>query len=231
MSDFRPAVDAFCTRESRAPSSRPSKNDVLLHFCFDQQTGEIKREWCPCTQRVSREEAFRLVKEGMADWLLVKNPKTPELVEFHRAVVVRQTTVDNEVLFAVTPPVKVDPRKKKYEAIKQAVRQKARKILRKLSSKHVIAQGAFQQAIDLDKLLGDDHESTAFLQKLIQLREADAYEQMVRVMAHWWENVLAFQRLHMNAGKFIKNAPRGRGELLAVPAVAAVQPDLADGGS
>jgi hypothetical protein len=213
------------------PKAQSATHMVLLHFCFDQQTGESKREWCPCRQRISRDEAFRLVKEGRADWLLVRNPKTAELVKFHRAIVIRRAIVNNEVLFDVTPPIKVDPRQEKHEAIKQAVRHDARRILQKLVYKGLISKESFKRDTDLDKLLSDENESTAFLHKLIGLGEADAYEQMVRVMAHWWENVLAFQRLHMNAGKFIKNAPRGRGELLVVPAAAAVQPDLANGGS
>jgi hypothetical protein len=224
--------DAFQNSDTfSARKPNPSKSTVLLHFCFDQQARETKREWCRCKWRISRDDAFRFVKEGRADWLLVKNPKTAELVKFHRAIVIRRAIVNNEMLFAVTPPIKVDPRQEKHEAIKQAVRHDARRILQKLVYKRVISKEGFKRDADLDKLLSDENESTAFLQKLIGLGEADAYEQMVRVMAQWWENVLAFQRLHMNAGKFIKNAPRGRGELLAVPAGAGVQPDLADGGS
>src|ERR1035437_8246280 len=68
----------------------PKQRTVLLHFCFDQQTGETKRESCTCRQRVSLDEAAGFVQQGCADWLLIKNPKSAELVKFRRAVVVRR---------------------------------------------------------------------------------------------------------------------------------------------
>jgi hypothetical protein len=215
---------------AKPPRPQSSRNTVLLHYCFNQQAGETKREWCPCKKRVSREEAFRLVKQGIADWLLVKNPKTSELVEFHRAVVVRTAVVHGKVLFAVTPPAKIDRRRKKHEAIKQVVRNRARKILQELVSTHVISQETFKMPdTELDELLQDEDKSKAFLQKLIQLGQARAREQMVKVMMHWWNNVLGYERLDVGAGKVIKDAARGKGELLyeqAIADIAAVQPDV-----
>src|ERR1700722_14237566 len=70
------------------------KDTVLVHYCFNQEADEKKREWCPCKTRISREDAIGLVEAGRADWLIVKNARAKTGVsQFRRAIVVRSAVL------------------------------------------------------------------------------------------------------------------------------------------
>src|ERR1700676_4018382 len=116
-------------QENPKPSPRPH-DMVLLHFCFDQRTGEQKKQSCTCKQRVSRDDARQLVSENRADWLIVKNARAKIGTSlFPRAVVVRRVIIGGKILFSVAQVVKPDRRSVKHEAIKAGIRIRARKIL------------------------------------------------------------------------------------------------------
>lgn len=189
------------------------KNMVLLHFCFDQQGGETKNEWCPCKKRISRDAAFALVRSGCADWLLTKNGKAKSGVsEFHRAIVVRFVVLDGEKLYAVKPPLTIDRREKKHEAIKQTIRDKARRLLQKLFAKGAISQAVLEMPnAELDELLGDGHKTDKFLTKLTELGQNDLRKKMARIIEHWWNNILGYHRLNVEAYRYLEDADRGKG--------------------
>jgi len=142
----------------------PIKNMVLLHFCFNQQDGETKKEWCSCKKRVTREAAVALVKEHCADWLLTKNARARSGVsEFHRAIVVRAVIVNGETLYSVEPPLPIDRRDKKHEAIKETIRNRARRLLQKMFGKGVISQAILEMPnTELDELLSDAYNVDKF---------------------------------------------------------------------
>ena len=86
------------------PNATRMRDMVLLHYCFSQLAGETKKEHCFCeerAERVGRDVAEQYVKDGLADWLIVKNAraKTGTSV-FHRAIVMRSVVIDGERLFA-----------------------------------------------------------------------------------------------------------------------------------
>jgi hypothetical protein len=190
---------------------------VLLHFCFDQQTGETKQESCPCKQRVSLEEAIEFVQQGCADWLLIKNPKSAKLVKFRRAVVVRRAVIDGEVLFAVhNNDVKINRRDKKHEQIKATIRADARTILEKLFSKGLIPQFVVRMNdAQLEDFLSHDKECEDFLTTLSTV----AQKKWVKVVTHWWNNVLGYHKLDVHAGKFMVSADHGTGEIVFVGSI------------
>jgi len=136
----------------RAPQPSPAKC-IKVHFCFDQGAGETKPDRCKCSVHFTKEEAYEAVDAGRASFLLVKNPRTPKLTKNHRAIVVHQHTVDGQALFAVASPVKPDRRDVRHEAIKNKVRQDARRILQKLLSVGAISpQDAQMTDTDLEAI-------------------------------------------------------------------------------
>ena len=196
------------------PKAEPSiKNMVLLHFCFSQQDGETKKECCPCKKRVSRDAAFALVREGCADWLLTRNSKAKSgLAKFHRAIVVRFVVVNGEKLYAVKPPLTINRRDKKHEAIKQTIRDKVRRLFQKLFAKGTISQSILEMPdSELDELMGDAYKADKFLAKLTELGQNDLRKKMARIIEHWWNNILGYHRLNVDAYRFLEDADRGKG--------------------
>jgi hypothetical protein len=187
---------------------------VLLHFCFDQQNGEPKRESCSCKQRVTFDEAAGFVQQGCADWLLIKNPQSAELVKFRRAVVVRRAVINGEILFAVhNADVKINRRDKKHEQIKATIRTDARTILEKLFSKGLVPHFVVtMKDAQLDDFLSHDKECEDFLTTL----SAAVRKRWSKVVTHWWNNVLGYHKLDIYAGKFMISADQGTGEIVFV---------------
>ena len=190
---------------------------VLLHFCFNQQEGETKREWCPCNQRISRDEAFSLVRENFADWLLVKNPRAASgVAEFHRAVVVRSLNVNGEKLYAVEPSRKLSHREVKHEAIKQEIRNSARRLFQQAFSKGLVSQVTLDTPdAELDELLGDGHKTETFLTDLRELGQTKFADRFARIIERWWNDILSYHRLNVNAGQYLKQAERGKGQAVS----------------
>ena len=101
-----PVVTATAVEPAKLPITR-MQDMVLLHYCFNQQAGETKKEHCKCeehAERLTRTEAERCVNNGMVDWLVVRSAraKTGKSI-FRRAIVVRSVELDGERLFAITP--------------------------------------------------------------------------------------------------------------------------------
>jgi hypothetical protein len=61
-----------CATDAR-PAQKPPDSDtsVLVHDCFDQQSGERKPEDCGCAQRTGRLDAAALIRRGCADELVI----------------------------------------------------------------------------------------------------------------------------------------------------------------
>jgi hypothetical protein len=221
------------------PQPKPSTRGlVLLHFCFDQQAGETKREHCPCeehAERVTREVAEGYVQHGCADWLIVKNGKARTGTSlFRRAIVIRSVVIDGHKLFKVpsawTPMDWDDRRSAKHESIKVNIRSKARQILSKLFAKGVILQEVFNTTktdSDLDLLFEDAKKSETFLHLLSDHGQRALREKFFKVIESWWNNVLGFYRLSAAGSWFMPGAERGKGLLLMKGSF--VQIDLIDG--
>jgi hypothetical protein len=201
-------------------SSRHSKqfqpsalHTVLIHFCFDQVKGESKKDSCPCKQRMSREQALALIKNGQADWLLVRNAKSATgMAEFQRAIVIRSQSVAGEQLYAIKPPL--NRRDKKHEQIRQTVRADARKILQVLFAKGVIESSSASMSDEqLDELLGTAEQADRFLTRLAELGQKALHKKFVAVIVHWWNNVLGFYRLNADAGLILTDTEQGTGRL------------------
>jgi len=198
---------------------------VLLHYCFDQQAGETKKEHCFCeerAERVTRDVAEEYVKDGLADWLVVKNSRAKTGTSiFRRAVVVRSVVIDGQKLFAVSSKWKPkSSRDEKHEAIKVTIRDRAKNLLRKMFSKGLLAQDVFQKLqtdAELDLLFMDAAKGREFLLMLAGQEQLWFRKRFTEIMLHWWNNVLGFHRLDVDAGMIMKDAPSGVGQIIYAP--------------
>jgi hypothetical protein len=185
------------------PKVTRMRDMVLLHYCFDQQAGETKQEHCKCeerAERVPRNVAEEYVKDGVADWLIVKNSRAKTGTSiFRRALVVRSVVIEGQKLFAVSSNWKPkSSRADKHEAIKADIRDRAKNLLRKMFSKGVIAQDVFQKLqtdAELDLLFANPTKSTEFLSMLAGQEQQWFRKRLVEIILHWWNSVLGFHRL------------------------------------
>lgn len=159
-----------------------------------------------------------LVKEDCADWLITRNGRAKSGVsEFHRAIVVRSVLVDGEKLYSVDPPLALDGRKRKHEAIKRDVCDSARRLFQELFAKGVISQTDLQMSdAQLDELFGDAHILDKLLGKLTEVGQNSAHRRMVEITQHWWNNILGFQKLNIDAGRFLADADESSGLIVHV---------------
>jgi len=58
--------------KKRGAKKRHASEQVLVHDCFDQASGEKQPNHCPCVIRISEREARRLIEKDAAQWLLYK---------------------------------------------------------------------------------------------------------------------------------------------------------------
>ena len=207
------------------PKITRMRDMVLLHYCFDQGAGETKKEHCFCeerAERVHRDVAEQYVRDGLADFLIVKNARAKTGTSiFRRALVIRSVVIDDHKLFAVssrwTPKIS---RAEKNEAIGVTVRDEAKNLLRRMFAKGVIAQDVFQRLqtdAELDLLFTDRDAGDQFLQMLTRQEQHWFRKQFTKIMLHWWNNVLGFHRLDMGTGTTMKEAPAGVGEIVYKP--------------
>jgi hypothetical protein len=231
----RPPVQrAFAARLAGSPfagpaarTRHPDKSDVLLHYCFDQQRGETKKEHCFCEERavrVSREVAEEYVTEGTADWLRVKNARYAKgFSEFHRAIVIRSEVVDGERLFKVPSPwtdsrpyLPAQKRQEKHEYIKAKIRGEARGILTTLFRKGVLAQDQFNAYQD-DRVLDEVFENPTKLDALLKFLTDQGQHKLRRQfhdkVIHWWNNILGYLRADEAQGQYMVGAPHGQGAI------------------
>jgi hypothetical protein len=208
------------------PKVTQMRDMALLHYCFDQQTGEIKKEHCFCeerAERVTRREAERYVKDGLADWLIVKNGRAKSGTSiYRRAIVMRSVVIDGERLFARPSEWKSKrlDRDEKHEAIKITIRDKAKNLLRKMFAKGVIAQDVFQALqvdAELDSLFTDTVRFEKCSRMLIDQQQHWFHRQFTNLVMYWWNNVLGFHRLDVNVGTMMKDASAGTGEIVYRP--------------
>jgi len=199
---------------------------ILLHYCFDQQAGETKKEHCFCeerAERVPRDVAEECVKDGLADWLVVKNSRAKTGTSiFRRALVIRSVVIEGRRLFAVSSKWKSKSinRDEKHEAIKVNIRGRAKNLIRKMFSKGVIAQDVFQKLqtdTELDLLFTDVTKGREFLLMLTGQEQLWFRKQFTEIILHWWNNVLGFHRLDVDAGTIMKDAPAGVGQIVYAP--------------
>jgi hypothetical protein len=109
--------------------------------------------------------------------------------------------------------VKINRRDKKHEQIKAPIRADARAILEKLFSKGLVPQFVVtMKDAQLDDFLTHDRECKEFLTTL----PAAVRKRWIKVMTHWWNNVLGYFKLDVDAGKFTISADRGTGEIVFV---------------
>jgi hypothetical protein len=207
------AGSAFATLKvvpAQAPQP-PTKKPILVHFCFNQEAGEMKPDRCKCHVRITKEQAYQFIDAGSAQFLLVKNPRTDKLTKFHRAIVAQQRTVDGQTLFALAEPVKPDRRDAKHAAIKIEIMRDARRVLHKLFAASVISQeDAAMSDADLVHLLG---KPEPFLEKIAASKRLQ--KSFMSVVGHWYNNILGFHRLNMEAGEFMTGADRTSGLLVS----------------
>jgi hypothetical protein len=199
---------------------------VLLHYCFDQQRGETKKEHCFCeerAERVQRDLAEQYVKDGIADWLVVKNARAKTGTSiFRRAIVMRSVVIDGESLFARPSEWKSKrlDRDEKHEAIRVTIRDKAKNLFRMMFSKGVIAQDFFQsiqEGAELDSLFADPLKFEKLSRMLIEQEQHRLQRRFTDLVVHWWNNVLGYYRLDVSAGTIMKQAPAGAGEIVYKP--------------
>jgi hypothetical protein len=221
-----PPVSAPKPAQVGPPSVTRIWDLVLLHYCFDQQVGEAKKEHCKCeerTERVPFDVAEQYVKDGLADWLIVKNARAKTGTSiFRRAIVMRSVVIDSERLFARPSEWKSKrlDRDEKHEAIKVTIRDKAKNLLRMMFSKGVIAQDMFQTLQDdaeLDLLLTDRVKFEEFARMLVEQEQHFFHKRFVNLAVYWWNSVLGFHRLDVNAGTMMKDASAGTGEIVYRP--------------
>jgi hypothetical protein len=204
---------AFATLKvvpAQAPQP-PTKKPILIHFCFDQEAGETKPVRCNCHVRITKDQAYEIVDAGRAQFLLVKNPRTDKLTKFHRAIVVQQHTVDGQTLFALAEPVKPDRRDAKHAAIKTEIMRDARRILQKLFAASAISpEDAVMSDVDLAQVF--EHPES-FLEKIAGRKRLK--KSFTLIVEHWYNNILGFHRLNVEAGEFMKDADRTSGLLVS----------------
>jgi len=184
--------------------SKAIERNILVHFCHDQQRGDSKDGRCGCTLRITRNRAYDLVDAEQADFLLIPNPKTEKLVKFHRAIVVRRVKVGGELLFALEPPRKEDPRDKKHQQIKDRILHEARQILRKLFKSGAISHADLQMS-DEDLVVAISSPDP-FLAKIKSFKR-----DWVKISLHFWNNILGYHRLNAEAARFLEGADHGKG--------------------
>jgi hypothetical protein len=206
-----PALRAF-SRLAGSPASTvkisipPFKQTVVVHFCFDQERGELKPDRCKCDLRILRDEAYELTDSDQADWLLMKT-KTEKRAKCHKAIVMRRAIVNGETLFALTPSVKPSARDAKHESIKNDIKLRARRILQKLLAAGTISpEVAKISDVDLEGAL---KHPEGFLERIPARKKVRGYFQDLAL--RWWNNVLGYHRLSENAGKFMNDADHGAG--------------------
>jgi len=217
------------------PQPKPSvKNLVLLHFCFDQQSGERKHEHCPCEERAERvtgDAAEGYVQDGCADWLVVRNARAKSGTSVFRcAIVIRSIILDAHKLFKVPSkwkPIGSDDRRaKKHADFKRTIFDDARNLLRMYFSRGWISQKTSQMTdSELEHLFTNPGHVEAFLG---EHNRPSMRKEMMAVILHWWSNILGYQRLNTEAGKFMEEADRGTG-LVTTGGHDATHPDVIDG--
>lgn len=192
---------------AQSAPQNPAKESVLVHFCFNQEAGETKPNRCSCTFRVTKEQAYELIDAGRAHFLLVKNPKTDNLTKFHRAIVIRQTVVDGQTLYAMEKPVKVGSREKKHQYIRTSILLDARRVLQKAFAAGVISQHESKISdVDLEAALEDSEKMLARLSCHKPLQD-----KWRLIVLHWYNNILGFQHLNVEASKFMDWADESAG--------------------
>jgi hypothetical protein len=89
----------------------------------------------------------------------------------------------------------------------------------------LIAQEVFQRLQDdaeLDSLFTDVTRAEKFLQMLTSQEQLRFKKRFTEILFHWWNNVLGFHRLDIEAGTIMKQASAGAGEIVYKANAAAI---------
>jgi hypothetical protein len=186
--------------EGVRPTVTRMRDMVLLHYCFNQQASETKKDHCFCeerAERLTRDLAEQCVKDGFADWLIVKNSRAKSGTSlFRRSIVMRSVVIDGERLFARPSEWKSKrlDRDKKHEAIKVTIRDNAKNLFRRLFAKGVINHEMFQTLqndTELDSLFTDPVKFEKLARMLTEQEQHWFHRRFVILTVYWWNSVLA----------------------------------------
>jgi hypothetical protein len=192
---------------------------VLLHFCFDQESGQTKTEHCVCETRAIRKpyaEALGFVEAGLSDWLIVRNARAKTGTSISRkSVVVRsQIGPDGKRHFRVPMTWQRSPsgaailRLEKHEAIKSTILETGRNYFRKWFSRGWISPEVLAYEKTLDELLSKKERAEAFLCDHVQPQIQKDFQAL---LTRWWNNVLGYYHLDTAVEMYMQDAGAGRG--------------------
>jgi len=209
---------------SRARAVAPSekkietpKATVLIHICFNQESGERKKEHCPCEERgtrVRREVADAYVHEKVADWLLVPNKRSKSgRGVFHRAIVVKQAVLDGKIFYKLpqswAPTNSSDRRLRKHATLKKAIFEKVRDLLRRFAAQGWVSWKFAQMADeDIEILLKAPEQCEELFSQPKMKRD------LLRAARWYWNVILGFYSLNVDQGIFMPDAASGKGLVL-----------------
>jgi hypothetical protein len=208
-----------------ARKAQTKKTMILLHFCFDQQSGQTKNEHCFCEERAVREThevALSYVEMGLADWLIVRNAKAKTGTSISRkSIVIRSAVGINgkryfkyPLMWERAPSGSDDRRTEKHEAIKRQILDDGKNLFRKWFSKGWVSQAVSQtEDKELEKLFTSTDEDEAFFSEHTRplMRK-----ELIGVITHWWNNVLGYHHLGAAIELYAKEAEQGQGLIVAV---------------
>jgi len=176
------------------PSVTRLRDMVLLHYCFNQQEGETKKDHCFCeerAERITRDLAEQYVKDGLADWLIVKNARSKTGTSlFRRSIVMRSVVIDGERLFPRPTEWKSKrlDRGEKHEAIKVTIRDHAKNLFRRLFAKGVINHQmfhTFQNDTELDSLFTEPVKFEKLARILTEQEQHGFHRRFVNLAVYW----------------------------------------------
>jgi len=192
-----PRAERIRKRRLGVTPHRPTKL-VIVHTCFSQAEGESKNE-CSCSERVTEREAYRRVSTEEADWLIVNRNGTS--YANHSAIVIRQSRKE------------INDRRlseKEKRTQQETVARFVRTHLKWASS--AVRNGRFPpmvlmteaeliEAIAEPEQFRSDHPD--WPEDYLRRLEKDAFDIK-----------LSFEKMSMSRGRFMSDAPHGKGELV-----------------
>lgn len=202
--------------DKRPAQTAPDPRTILVHRCFSQRDGESKAVTCVCKERLQFREAFALVAEKKADWLLVKNPKAKVLVAFQRAIVIlaRATAVRD-----FQSQRKEGQRFPKFAEIEARILTQFRNFLTQQARAGRLPEDCSTAPLDTLKAVLRNPEIWVERYPEFLAREAgqkkcsappQIFSRLCSFSEKWWENVLAFHKLDSESqGTFVPNEEVG----------------------
>jgi hypothetical protein len=176
---------------------------VKVHRCFNQLAGQEKPKSCSCKDKISFADASGIIARGEADWLLVRNPKTNNLVKFERAIVARASKQE----------IKAQAKQlQTYHKNETAILERFRKLLEKEVSKGDLPPAVLKiSEMELRAYLG----SPETLRDIFPEFGIDPlWGKVVKLSSDFWINHADAVKISEDSGRFMKLAPQGRGKVV-----------------